>query len=637
MDEISERSYRVSVGRTAAKCFADWNRIPADAWAQEIYRLPSGRRFGWDFAPYTRRMFDSMFDPSTIETVLQLYSRGLKSTVILLAIGYVIDQSPRRILSLWPTNSQAEKWSKDNLCGELLDTTPCLQYLGSSGNRRLASNTILHKAFPGGLIDIFGANAPGDMRRAKGSFLYGDEIDAIDSTVSDEGDQLAIFAKRGDEYPDTIRVFASYPSLIGYSRIQSKLDATDYNEWHSTCVKCGGEPFVMHRKHLRYEEGKEEEARLECPRCNALLTDAERYAMAHKQGFDCWKPRNPFRGRRGFHGNSMLWPHPTDPRKVPGGYLQMLALDEVKAKQSENPRRSIRVMVNTVDAEPFDPAGEDERAPDYITMMRRREPFGKPVIVPDGGLVITAAVDVHKNRLECGWVAWGEREESWVIDHVVLPGECQDDAVWKELEKELSRTWKHESGGMLSLSMSLVDAGKWPDWVYRFLQRRPLAGKIRACRGSSVYPHPIIDQRYKSIARNLHGHWVGGDAAKDLLYSRFRAEKSDPLPDGWIHFADTLDEVWFQQATSEKVSIVYKGGEEHRRYLNEDHARNEALDVLVYNLAAFRLRRWNFDAIRADLAKGIQPDAVEEPPQPPRAAPLPGRGFGMQTGRGWRV
>lgn len=620
MDDLSLESYTASVAKSLQSCFAAWSRIPPEVWCEEIYRLQDGRRFRWAYCPYARAMFRSIFDPRTIETALELYSRGLKSTVILMAIGFVIDQAPRRILSLWPTNSQAEKWSKDNLCGELLNTTPPLHFLGSQSGRRISTNTLLHKLFPGGLIDIFGANAPGDMRRAKGSFLYGDEIDAIDTTATDEGDQLAIFNKRGDEYPDAIRVFASYPSILGASRIHSKVEESDGNEWHSTCVRCGGESYVMHRSQLRYEKDKPETALMECPRCKELLTDAERYAMAHLQGFDNWKPLRPFRGKRGFHANAMLWPHPVDTAKFPGGFLQMLAQQEIDASKSENPRRSLRVLVNTVDAEPFDAAGEDERPPEYRALMSRREAYSDPLIIPMGGLVLTAAVDVHKNRLEVLWIAWGEREESWCLDHVVLPGECQDDAVWKELERELSREFTHETGATIGLSMAFVDAGKWPDWVYRFLQRRPLAGRIRACRGTSICPHPIIDQRYKSIAKQLKGHWVGGDAAKDAIYARFRLvpEPGEPLPDGWIHFPDTFDEAWFQQATSERITIEYKGTEELRRFKNTEHARNEALDLLVYNLAAFRLRRWSFGAILADLIeRGEAAKAKTPPPEKP--------------------
>src|SRR5438874_7485384 len=85
--------------------------------------------------------------------------------------------------------------------------------------RRLANNTILNKSFPGGYLSMFGANVPGDFRRAKGNFLYADEIDAIAITETDEGDQLRQFAIRGSEYPDTVQIFCSYPSLRGDSNI----------------------------------------------------------------------------------------------------------------------------------------------------------------------------------------------------------------------------------------------------------------------------------------------------------------------------------------------------------------------------------------------------------------------------------
>ena len=292
------------------------SKMTPEEWAENIYRLPTGGRFSFSYAPYTRQMFRSLFDPRVIETCFQLYSRGLKSTVILLALGYIIDQAPRRILSLWPTNSQAEKFSKDILTGELFDTTPCLHYLGTKSKRRTGGNTILHKGYPGGLIDLFGANAPGDMRRAKGSFLYSDEIDAVEEMATDEGDQFAIFDKRGDEYPDTIRVAASYPALKlldekgeprkGHSRINTKLRRSDENQWFSTCLICGGEPFVMHTSQMVYEPDKPEEARLQCPRCRGYLTDTQRYQMAHQQGFDNWRPQRGFRGFRGFFASASL-------------------------------------------------------------------------------------------------------------------------------------------------------------------------------------------------------------------------------------------------------------------------------------------------------------------------------------------
>ena len=134
-DTLSVEKIEASWLSSYARCFAPWSRMTPEEWAEEVYRLPNGGRFKWDFAPYTRAMYQSMFDRRVIETSYAIFSRGLKSTVILLAIGYTIDQRPRRILYMMPTTGQVEKFSKDNLCGELLDTTPSLNPYGSKGNR----------------------------------------------------------------------------------------------------------------------------------------------------------------------------------------------------------------------------------------------------------------------------------------------------------------------------------------------------------------------------------------------------------------------------------------------------------------------------------------------------------------------
>lgn len=632
MDEVSLESYLSSVARSLSQCFANWSRMPPEVWAEEIYRLPNGGRFRWSYAPYARRMFQSIFDHRNIETNFQLYSRGLKSTVVLLAIGYTIDQDPRRILSLWPTNSQAEKFSKDILTGELFDTTEPLRFLGSAASKRIGSNTLLHKLFPGGLIDLFGANAPGDMRRAKGSLLYADEIDAIDTTLTDEGDQLAIFNKRGDEYPDTIRIFCSYPSLKGASRIASRMSETDGNQWFSTCVKCGGEPFVMTRALLRHDEGRAETARFECPRCGEMLNDADRYTMAHLQGFDNWKPAREFRGKSGFHGNAMLWPHPVDLGKYPGGFLQLLAQQEIDAKNAENPKRALRVLVNTVDAEPFDPTDETEKAPEWSVIYGRREDYE---IVPAAALVLTAMVDVQVNRLEVEWKATGKNGENWGLDHVVLDGNTKHPDVWqKALCRELQRKFKHELGGEMALDMGFIDGGWAAEYVYAFMQwlaANPVpgvTGKIRASKGIGKHGHPIVDRRWMTIARNLKGYHMGTWEAKDLINQRLRMSPNDDgsFPDGYMHFNKNYDEEYFRQLCTGIPTIVYEvvNGEleEVKKFLNEPHFKDEALDLSVGNLAAFRLRHWNFEAKAEELT--VRPD---EPKKEELPSSVGGRGW----------
>lgn len=581
-------------------------------WAEEVYRLPTGGRFSFDYAPYSRKMFESLFDRQNIETILQLYSRGLKSTVILLAIGYTIDQSPRRILSLWPTDSQAEKFSKDALVGELFDTTDCLKFLGSACKKRTGSVTLLHKAFPGGLIDLFGANAPGNMRRAKGSFLYADEIDAIDTTTTDEGDQLQIFAKRGDEYPDVIRAYASYPSLRDASKIEAKLKETDYNEWHVHCEKCG-DPFIMHRRQLRYDPENTATALFQCPLCNEHLNDAQRITMARA---GAWVPRNKYQRRRGFQANSMLWPHPVDLEKYPAGFLQLLAEKELAAEKSDNPERARRVIINTEDAETYSPENKNELPPEWSQLWKDREDYATDagIEIPERGLVLCAGVDTQPDRLEVHKGSYGRGEEYFAVEHVIIPGDIHSRHTWQALENELLRTYKHKSGAQMGLSFGLVDAGHGAEhllWFLSYLRAKasPLAGLIRACRGSSQYPHPVIDSRFSKLVKQLRGHWVGTDEAKDTVYARLRAGKGC---DGERHHGMNHKEKWFQQLTVERLSIETKGAKEERRYKNPNKARNEALDCSVYEYAAFKFRQWNFDVIEAGLLAQAGGVEVEE-------------------------
>jgi hypothetical protein len=77
--------------------------------------------------------------------------------------------------------------------------------------------------------------------------------------------------------------------------------------------------------------------------------------------------------------------------------------------------------------------------------------------------------------------------------------------------------------------------------------------------------------------------------------------------------------------------VEFKKGEEHRRFRNEEHARNEALDCSVYEMAAFRLRQWNYDAIEASIKQEIEPKQSEpaQLKQTPRVAFVP------QTSGSW--
>jgi hypothetical protein len=101
--------------------------------------------------------------------------------------------------------------------------------------------------------------------------------------------------------------------------------------------------------------------------------------------------------------------------------------------------------------------------------------------------------------------------------------------------------------------------------------------------------------------------------------------------EGYRHYGMNHDEKFFQQLTVEKATVEFKKGEEHRRFRNEEHARNEALDCSVYQMAAYRLRSWNYDAIEAKIKEEAAP-SFAKPPEKPQPRPT---GFIPQTTGAW--
>ena len=358
---------------------------------------------------------------------------------------------------------------------------------------------------------------------------------------------------------------------------------------------------------MRRDKDETRVVKLECPRCHGLLTDEQRYSMAHEQGYDNWIPRHEFKGRRGFHANAMLWPHEVDKKRYPSGILSLIAEAEDEAERSHDPKRSLRVIVNTVDAEPYDPVPETEAPPDARRLFALRGDYGD--IIPDGGLYLVASVDVQRNRVEVTWRSFGEDDESWGMDHVIIPGNVYDLETWKALTRELSRTWVHATGARVRLEMAFVDGGHYGDEVLRFLRlvmatAPDLHGHVRASKGFG--PGPVVTGKMKHVDKSLVGHHLGTWAAKGYIYNDLRGE----VPR--MRFNNSYGEAFFEQLTVERVTIEWDGGQEIRKYLNDRDERNEALDLEVMCLAAMRLTQRSRNSWEAMREKIKESAAVEK-------------------------
>jgi phage terminase large subunit GpA-like protein len=650
-DPLSLAAYRLALAATLQRNFAPWTIRDPFAWAEQIRRLPDDhgatRPFSFEYAPYQREMYAALFEPRNQEVVFQLFSRGGKSEVVLNALGYLIHERPCRIGVMWPVEGDGKLWSKDDFMGALIGPTPeLLELIPNESGRRRRNSTLLHKQFPGGSIQILGANAPGRVRRVKARFLYADEIDAIETTSAGEGDILAIFKKRASEFADRIEVYCSYPKIKRQSRIEAKRLESDDRHWFVTCPLCGGEPFVLHRpSQLRFDPERPHEARLECPRCRGLLTDSQRHHMA-RAGF--WRATRPFTGKAGFHAGSLLWPHnfedPAYLQKYPGGYLHELAQQVIDAERADNPEHARMVLVNTCDAETYE--RDLDKKPEHTALYNRREKYDPREVLPEGVLLLTLGGDIQKDRGEFFILGWGEKSQSWGIDHWKVTGSPLDPAFWEQIDKRLEQAaWKHPSGHYLRIAAGLIDCNYKPDETKAFT-RRLARRQIFASRGSTQLNKPITGRPKREGKPPVKVYELGTHKAKDILYQRL--DLPHPTATGYKHYPaiGLFDEAYFKQLTIENSEMRRANdGEFYRFFFKEEGDRNEAIDGEVYALAAERLARNGkresdfYAKLKANLTQPAsgKPHPSSQPasesPAPTPGQPHPPRRFVQTTQR----
>lgn len=262
-------------------------------------------------------------------------------------------------------------------------------------------------------------------------------------------------------------------------------------------------------------------------------------------------------------------------------------------------------------------------------------------LVPAGGLILTAAVDTQHNRLELLVMAWGEGMERWIVDFQVIPGDPADERTWALLDEKLKGRYRHVSGVDLSICATCVDSGgHHTDEVYQFTRLRRWRG-VLAVKGSSKRGRPVLAQRPSKVDVTWRGNtekqgaelWmIGTDTAKDWIYNRYQLE-SGP---GALHFSADLPDEFYDQCVAERKVVRYVRGFRRIDWVKAKSERNEALDLMVYNLAAAQflgLHRYHepqWSTLRAAVGQGslfaeqVTPvasaadeDELVAPPAPP--------------------
>jgi phage terminase large subunit GpA-like protein len=310
--------------------------------------------------------------------------------------------------------------------------------------------------------------------------------------------------------------------------------------------------------------------------------------------------------------------------------LSEIVLDFLKKKDDLS---QLQTFINTSLAEVWKLKGQQ---PMWEAIYARREDY-EPGIVPLGGLILVAAVDVQADRLEFEVVAYGRGKESWSVYGESLPGDPADMSAsgpWKRLDELLGMEWEYAAGGRTPIWAVAIDTGSKPQPVYQFAMRYPRpvwsdAAGTRIATYRTVVPVKGNDDALKLISavsgtdaaqkRSGLRIWsVGTHWAKQELYDLLNLVplEGGAFPPAYCHFPLAYDRAYFQGLCSESRVVRSSGKVE---WIKESGLRNEALDLRVYARAAAELcgvsrygeKEWTF---LEEVVKK-QPEA-QAPPQP---------------------
>ena len=281
----------------------------------------------------------------------------------------------------------------------------------------------------------------------------------------------------------------------------------------------------------------------------------------------------------------------------------------------DDPNR-LKVWVNTVLGETWEEKGE---APEWERLYERRESYPMGV-VPAGGVLLSAGVDVQADRLEAEIVAWDRRKCSWSVEYRVIPGDTSkiDDPVWQQLTDLVNDTWPHELGAHLALSRIAVDDG-FNSQIVREWARHQSPQRVMVTKGRDNLTAPVGLPTYvdiaangrKRIARGMRVWPVGVSQLKSELYGWLRMsrptdeelELGAEYPSGYCHFPE-YDAEYFKMLTAEHLVKRVRKGYEKLEW-EKVRERNEALDIRILARAAAI-------AVGVDHTKDSDWDRLEE-------------------------
>ena len=593
--------------------FADAHRILPSEGASEPGKWRTSR------TPFLKEIMDclSLSHPSKRVVFMASAQTGKTEVGINLSLHTMATQTVP-MLVVQPTVEIGKLWSTQRLSSAIA-LMPSLENKMANKSRD-GGNTILMKSWPGGVLRITGANSASGLRAMPVRILFFDEVDAAPLDIEGEGDPVKLAEARTTTFQNRKIFLSSTPTNESSSRIYKSWLQSDQRRYFISCPYCQFQQYLVF-ENLRWQPSSPETALYHCSDCGTGIEEHHKTSLL--AGGE-WKAQ-AVSDSVGFHLNGLY-----APTGLGYSWIEIAAEWERIKNDPAQVKTFKNVRLGEVTADPTERLDEDE-------LFTRREPY-RIRTVPNGVCVLTAGVDVQKNRLAAQITGWSRGNSCSIIDYTEIMGDPTRPEVWLELEKYLSEPLLNKAGFALKVKLTAVDTGYLIDEVLNFVRPRRNKGYF-AIKGSSIAGKSIISTRPGKVDMNWKGVvqkggaeiWaVGSDTGKATIFARLSGDREKPETERLFHFSDDLNMDYFRMLTAEVFDTDKQQWHKIRR-------ENEALDTLVYATAAamhplIRVHTWTDKHWTDTEAKLTSQQLIlldqaeadnETKPEPPKPEPQP--------------
>ena len=615
-------------------------RVPHDVliscpeWAEKRRYMPKKTtrkpgRFSFEDAPFAREIADNFSRNSPVRefAVMKGVQLGFTTSVIENGIGYTVDVDPAPAMFVFPSDQDCKDYKERKIDPLIAGSNLRHKIVAETENRntRKTGDTAQKISFAGGFLKFVSARKSNALRSADIKYLFLDEVDDYPDTLKEQGSPIEIATKRTDSYANVCKIcYGSTPVIAHKSKIYDLYMKGDQRKFYVPCPHCGKKqelvfyesngglypdkrgivkdgalykPYGLMFDTAECRAGNFDSVRYRCKHCGKDFEDF--YKKSIEQEGE-WVPseRSKIPFFRSYH-ISALYSLTKPWWKIVSEFLD-----------AGNDPKKLQVFYNLNLGLPFE---DRTGGVEYQTVHRLKDDSMPNNIVPKEAFFLTAAADIQRDRIECEIKAWGNNYRCWGIDHRVFKGDTSDlyDPCWQELAKIGDEVFTDGR----QIELMLVDSGDGEnrDVVYSFCDLYgdglflPLKGFVSTTRTREKWKFSEIKEIDGLSLVNIYVDLYKNSLARYLSQAE---PLGDNIPDGWFTFANGYTDEYFRQLTTErKVKVKTPGGLIVTKW--EQHGRNEAFDLNVYNLAACDIIIYQYSVAYLGL-EGANPRAVFE-------------------------